>query len=126
QGLFFAVPSQTVTRVAEELIAEGAVDYPYLGVQLAPLDEQTIVQWALPVDEGFYVQGVVPGSPSEAAGVQVGDIVTAIDLERVGERQSVVGALFQYKPGDTVQLTIQRGLISMRVELALAERPADL
>jgi S1-C subfamily serine protease len=58
--------------------------------------------------------------------VQVGDIVTAIDLERVGERQSVVGALFQYKPGDTVQLTIQRGLISMRVELALAERPADL
>jgi 2-alkenal reductase len=126
QGLFFAVPSQTVTRVAEELIAEGAVDYPYLGVQLAPLDEQTIVQWALPVDEGFYVQGVVPGSPSAAAGVQVGDIVTAIDLERVGERQSVVGALFQFKPGDTVQLTIQRGLVSMRVELELAERPADL
>ena len=126
QGLFFAVPSQTVTRVAEELIAEGVVDYPYLGVQLASLDEQTIVQWALPVDEGFYVQEVVPGSPSEAAGVQVGDIVTAINLERVGQRQSVVGALFQYKPGDRVQLTIQRGLVSMRVELALAERPTDL
>jgi 2-alkenal reductase len=126
QGLFFAVPARTVTRVAEELIAEGAVDYPYLGLQLVPLDDQIIAQWALPVEEGFYVQGVVPGSPSEAAGLQVGDIVTAIDLERVGQRQSMVGALFQYKPGDRVQLTVQRGLNSMRVELSLAERPADV
>ena len=126
QGLFFAVPAQTVSRVAQELIAEGAVDYPYLGLQLAPLDEETIVQWALPVDEGFYVQGVVAGSPSEAAGMQVGDIVTAINLERVGERQSMVGALFQYKPGDSVQLTVQRGLVSMRVDVPLAERPTDL
>jgi 2-alkenal reductase len=126
QGLFFAVPAQTVTRVAEELIAEGAVDYPYLGLQLLPLDDTIIAQWALPVEEGFYVQGVVPGSPSDAAGLQVGDIVTAIELERVGERQSMVGALFQYRPGDTVQLTVQRGVNSMRVEVPLVERPGDL
>ena len=91
---------------------------------LVPLDEQTIVQWALPVDEGFYVQSVVPGSPSEQVGIQVGDILTAVDLERVGERQSMVGALFQYKPGDRVQVTVQRGLVTMRVDITLAERPA--
>jgi 2-alkenal reductase len=126
QGLFFAVPAETVTRVAQELIAEGAVDYPYLGLQLVPLDDTIIAQWALPVEEGFYVQGVVAGSPSDAAGLQVGDIVTAIDLERVGERQSMVAALFKYKPGDKVQLTVQRGLSTMRVEISLAERPGDL
>jgi 2-alkenal reductase len=126
QGLFFAVPAQTVQRVASELIAEGAVDYPYLGLQLGQLNEQTALQWALPVDEGFYVQRVVPGSPSEAVGIQVGDIVTAINLERVGDQQSVVGALFQYKPGDTVQLTVQRGLVTMRVDVSLAERPVDV
>src|SRR5215213_5328154 len=126
QGLFFAVPSKTVTRVATELIAEGAVDYPYLGLQLVPLDDEIIAQWALPVDEGFYVQGVVAGGPSDAAGIQVGDVITAINLERVGERQSMVGALFQYKPGDTVQLTVQRGLNSMRVDVSLAERPGGL
>jgi len=126
QGLFFAVPAKTVTRVATELIAKGAVDYPYLGVQLVPLDDTIIAQWALPVEEGFYVQGVVPGGPSDAAGIQVGDVVTAINLERVGERQSMVGALFQYKPGDTVQLTVQRGLNSMRVDVSLAERPGGL
>lgn len=126
QGLFFAVPSETVTRVAAELIAEGAVDYPYLGLTLTQLDEQTILQWALPVEEGFYVGNVVEGSPAEAAGFQAGDIVTAINLERVGERQTAVGALFQYKPGDTVQLTVQRGLVSFRVDVTLAERPANV
>ena len=124
QGLFFAVPSETVVRVAQELIAEGAVDYPYLGVVLVPLDEQTIVQWALPVEEGFYVQEVVPGSPSEQIGIQVGDILTAVNLERVGDQLSMVGALFQYKPGDEVQLTVQRGLVTMRKDIVLAERPA--
>jgi 2-alkenal reductase len=126
QGLFFAVPAETVTRVAAELIAEGAVDYPYLGLTLTQLDEQIILQWALPVEEGFYVGNVVEGSPAEAAGFQVGDIVTAINLERVGERQTAVGALFQYKPGDTVQLTVQRGLVSFRVDVTLAERPSNV
>jgi 2-alkenal reductase len=126
QGIFFAVPSETVRSVTQELIAEGAVDYPYLGVTLAQLDDMTIQQWGLPVDQGFYVQAVVPGSPSEAAGVQVGDIITAVQLEKVGEQQSMVGALFKYKPGDKVQLTIQRGLVSMRVTLPLAQRPEGL
>src|SRR5215213_5904110 len=126
QGLFFAVPAKTGTRVAEALIAEGAVDYPYLGLQLVPLNDEIIAQWALPVDEGFYVQGVVEGTPSDAAGLQVGDVVTAIDLERVGERQSMVAALFQYKPGDKVQLTVQRGLNSMRIGVPLVERPGNL
>ena len=113
-----------MVRVAQELIAEGAVDYPYLGVVLLPLDEQTIAQWALPVEEGFYVQEVVPGSPSEQIGLQVWDIITAVELERVGQQQSMVGALFQYKPGDQVQLTVQRGLATMRIDIVLAERPA--
>ena len=119
QGLFFAVPAETVTRVAEELIAEGAVDYPYLGLLLVPLNEADHRSVGASGGRGVLRQGVVAGSPSEAAGVQVGDIVTAIDLERVGERQSMVGALFQYKPGDKVQLTIQRGLVTMRLNLEL-------
>lgn len=125
QGLFFAVPTRTIERVANELIASGEVAYPYLGLQLTQLDEETILQWGLPVEEGFYVQRVVPDSPSEEIGMQVGDIVTAINLERVGERQSMVGALFQYRPGDTVQLTVQRGDVSFRVEMHLATRPPD-
>jgi S1-C subfamily serine protease len=125
QGLFFAVPSTTVTRVANQLIAEGSVAYPYLGLRLTQLDDETILRWGLDVEEGFYVAGVVAGSPAEAAGMQQGDVVTALNLQRVGEQVSLVGALFQYQPGDTVQLTVQRGYVSFRVEISLVERPAD-
>ena len=125
QGLFFAVPSQTVTRVADTLIAHGSIAYPYLGLQLTQLDDETILRWGLDVEEGFYVAGVVAGSPAEAAGMQQGDIVTALNLQRVGEQVSLVGALFQYQPGDTVQLTVQRGYVSFRVDITLSERPAD-
>jgi len=68
---------------------------------------------------------VVAGSPAEAAGMQQGDVVTALDLRRVGEQVSLVGALFQYHPGDTVQLTVQRGYVSFRVEITLVDRPVD-
>lgn len=125
QGLFFAVPSATVKRVASRLIDEGSVAYPYLGLQLTQLDDETILRWGLDVDDGFYVAGVVAGSPAEAAGMQQGDVVTALNLQRVGEQVSLVGALFQYQPGDTVQLTVQRGSVSFRVAITLVERPAD-
>jgi 2-alkenal reductase len=126
QGLFFAVPAETIKRVTSDLISKGSVEYPYLGLQLTQLDDQVILQWGMPVDEGFYVTGVVSTSPSDKAGLQAGDIVTAINLERVGKRQSMVGALFKYKPGDTVQLTVQRGMVSMRVDVTLTTRPANL
>jgi 2-alkenal reductase len=126
QGLFFAVPSETIKRVSQELISEGAVDYPYLGLRLTQLTDPVALQWALPVNEGFYVEALLPGSPAAASGVQAGDIVTAVNLERVGERQSMVGALFQYKPGDRVQLTIQRGLVSLRIDVPLGERPTGV
>jgi serine protease Do len=125
QGLFFAVPSETVTRVANTLIAEGSVAYPYLGLELTQLDDETILRWGLDVEEGFYVAGVVAGSPAEAAGMQQGDVVTALNLQRVGEQVSLVGALFQFQPGDTVQLTVQRGYVSFRVPITLVDRPAD-
>jgi 2-alkenal reductase len=126
QGIFFAVPSETVIRVARELMAEGSVDYPYLGVRLAQLNDEVIQQWALPVEEGFYVQSVVPDTPAANAGVQVGDVVTAIESQRVGDQQSVVAALFEYKPGDVVQMTVQRGNVSMRIDIPLSSRPETL
>jgi S1-C subfamily serine protease len=57
--------------------------------------------------------------------MQQGDVVTALNLQRVGEQVSLVGALFQYQPGDTVQLTVQRGYASFRVPITLADRPSD-
>ena len=124
QGLFFAVPSRTVAKVAAQLIADGRVDYPFIGVSVLPLDESLIAQWELPVTSGSYVQSVVPDSPAARAGILPGDVLVAIELEPVSAERSLTGVLFRYAPGDTVQVTVQRGTEGFRVPLTLAARPA--
>lgn len=123
QGLFFAVPSRTVAKVATQLIADGRVDYPFMGVLTIALDETAIAQWELPVTNGSYIDSVEPTGPAAEAGILPGDIVVAINLEPVASGRSLAGVLFRYAPGDTVQATIQRGTERFRVPLTLAVRP---
>jgi 2-alkenal reductase len=123
QGLFFAVPSRTVAKVSQQIVADGRVDYPFMGVSVFPLDETLIAQWELPVTNGSYVESVVPGGPAEQAGILPGDVVVAINLEPVGDERSLAGVLFRYVPGDAVQVTVQRGLEQFRLPLTLAEAP---
>ncbi|MBA3416055.1 MAG: trypsin-like peptidase domain-containing protein [Chloroflexia bacterium] len=126
QGLFFAVPSRTVVEVSSQLIADGRVDYPFMGVTVFPLDEATIAQWELPVASGSYVESVVPDGPSAQAGIMPGDVVVAIELEPVSAERSLAGVLFRYVPGETVQATIQRGTERFRLAVTLAVRPVTL
>ncbi len=124
QGLFFAVPTRTVVRVATQLVASGRVIYPYLGVEALPLDDVRIGQYDLPVEDGAYVQRVVPDGPAAQAGIAPGDIVVAVDGEPVGERRSLTGVLFAHAPGETVVVTVQRGTVALRLPVTLAERPS--
>jgi 2-alkenal reductase len=123
QGLFFAVPSSTVAKVSGQLITDGRVDYPFMGVSVFPLDEAIIAQWELPVANGSYVESVVPDGPSAQAGILPGDVVVAIELEPVSAERSLAGVLFRYVPGETVQATVQRGTERFRVPVTLAVRP---
>jgi 2-alkenal reductase len=126
QGLFFAIASNTVQEIAGELIVEGVVEYPFLGIgNPVPINPQLASQNDLPVDYGVYVQQIVPGGPAESAGIEAGDIILAISGERIDEQQSLTEVLFQHEPGDVVLITMQRGDDVVEVELTLSERPND-
>lgn len=125
QGLFFAIPSNTVGKITQQLIDNGAAVYPYLGIaQPVPIDPITAAQNDLPVDNGVYVGDVAPDGPAAQAGIEPGDIITAIDGEEIDQNNPLEEFLFEYAPGDTVELTIQRGDEEMKVEVTLGERPA--
>jgi S1-C subfamily serine protease len=109
QGLFFAIPSNTVKRVSAELIATGHVVYPYLGVSdTTDLTPQLAKFFGLPVDHGVYVGNVENGSPADAAGMKDDDIIVAVDDTELGENASLTDVLFTHKPGDQVQVTVAR------------------
>jgi 2-alkenal reductase len=125
QGLFFAIPSNTVKKITDQLINNGKVVYPFLGVEsLTPIDPKTAAQNDLPVDHGVYVAKVTPGSPAAEAGLQHGDIIVEIDGEPIDQNHPLEEFLFEHQPGDTVELTVQRGQEQQKLEVELSERPS--
>jgi S1-C subfamily serine protease len=111
----FAIDSNTVVAAVKEILANGSVAYPYLGVQAQ-----------LTTDGVTIVTGVEAGSPAAAAGVQPGDAIVAVDGTRVDATHGFIDLLYRHKAGDTVTLTVDRDGSEVAVKVTLAERPAGL
>jgi 2-alkenal reductase len=126
QGLFFAIPSNTVKQIVSQIIENGHVAYPYLGVSIVQLDPQLSAQNNISVDYGAYVTDIVSGGPADKAGVQTDDIILSIDGTKVTPDKSVSDLLFNHKPGDTIKLQILRGSDQTTVNLKLGELPQSV
>jgi 2-alkenal reductase len=125
QGLFFAIPSNTVKQITGELIANGKVSYPFMGVTTQTVTADAAAQAGLPVDHGEYVVSVSSGSPAETAGIQQGDIILSINGQEINADHSFEEVLFQHKPGDTVTVVVQRGSGQQTLKVKLGERPSS-
>ncbi|MFT4037197.1 MAG: trypsin-like peptidase domain-containing protein [Thermomicrobiales bacterium] len=123
QGLFFAIPSNHVARIVNELIQNGRVTYPYFGISYAAISPDLAAQNDLTVDYGAYVQGIEPGDPAAKAGIREGDIILAVGDHRINEQTTFTEALFAYGPGDTVPVTILRNGREQQVQVTLGARP---
>jgi S1-C subfamily serine protease len=75
-------------------------------------------------DEGAEIVAVTPGSPAEDAGIQVGDIITKVDGQRVSRVRPLNELILQYQPGDTISLTFMRDGRTRQVEVQLAAQPS--
>jgi len=122
QGLFFAIPANTVVQIASQLIESGRVTYPYLGIEPQPINPQIASQFDLPIEYGIAVIRVLDG-PAAAAGIQPNDFIVAIDGERIDADTSFNELLFEHRPGDTVPVTVLRGDEEFDLEVTLGERP---
>lgn len=125
EGLGFAVPSATVRRVSEQLIATGRVSYPFLGINFQTIDSQAAVDNDLPVTQGALIVGLQPDGPAAAAGMQQGDIITAIEQTRVGKDGTLRALLLDFAPGETVQLDVLRDGKTISLDVTLIERPTE-
>jgi serine protease Do len=123
QGLGFAIPSDTAVSVADQLIETGEVSSPYLGVSLTDLTPQVAEDYGLDVDSGAIVLEVVPGTPSDEAGLRAEDIIVGLNDTPIESSGDLLGALRDYLPGDTVQLRIVRDNDEQTFDVTLAERP---
>jgi len=108
EGFGFAIPINTVAKIADDLIQFGRVIYPRLGVSVSdvvsPVNEPT--KSMLPAS--VWVQSLEDGSPAEAAGIQADDLITEVDGERVRTVDALQKILRQHSEGDVVEITVYR------------------
>ena len=121
QGLGFAVPSNIVKEVSDALIQNGRVERPFIGIEYELISPEMTSDTARP-DSGALVTRVIDGSPARRAGLLPGDVITAINSEKIDQRHSLMRLLSQYKPNDTVTLTVIRDSKEQTVSITLAEQ----
>ena len=99
-GVGFAIPSNDAVAVAEQLVADGTADHPLLGVDIG--------RGTGAAPAGAVLTGVTPGGAAAAAGLRAGDVVTAVADRAVVDADSLVVAVRDHAPGDTVEVTYTR------------------
>lgn len=132
QNIGFAIPSEQVARVTDQVRTTGKISTPFLGVRYIPVDSSLQKQNNLPESYGDLIArgnsitdlAVVPGSPADKAGLVENDIILEINGTKIDENngQGLTELIAQYKAGDTVTLKIWHKGNIKDVSLALEER----
>ncbi|HZZ99159.1 MAG TPA: trypsin-like peptidase domain-containing protein, partial [Candidatus Paceibacterota bacterium] len=129
QNIGFALPINRIKRDMQDLDANGKIVYPYLGVQYEIVNSDIQSSQKLSVDHGAYVVGdstgpaVVAGSPAAKAGLKSGDVITAVDGERVDQNDSLADIIQKKSVGQTVTLTIDRAGQELSLKATLTALP---
>jgi S1-C subfamily serine protease len=135
-GIGFAIPINTAKAVLNDLMTLGRVRRPALGVRTIPISADLADEMGLPVDYGLLILQVVPGGAADAAGLLGGteraylgnklimlggDLIVAIDGQKVEDEMDLSQMMNNHRAGDTVKVTIYRNKKKMDVDVSLAE-----
>src|SRR5580692_11441919 len=135
-GIGFAIPINTAKAVLNDLMTLGRVRRPALGVRTIPISAELADEMGLPADYGLLIVQVTPGGSADLAGLRGGteraylgnipimlggDLIVAIDGEKVEDEQDLAQMMNNHRAGDTVKVTIYRNKKKMDVSVALGE-----
>jgi serine protease Do len=125
EGIGFAIPSNIAREVFVQLKAQGHVHRAHLGITAATITPAMAEGLELETTHGVIVSDLEPGGPAEHAGVQVDDIIVALDGKRMSTRHELEANVFRMAPGTKVILRVQRGADQLDVPVIAEEQPGD-
>ncbi len=120
-GYGFAVPIDLAQRVVSDLVAHGYVRRPRLGISVTDVTAVDAEVYRLPSVSGAEVNLVEAGSPAATAGLQIGDVIVAINGETVADAGALTTRLVRYQPGESIRLTVIRGGARREMTVRLGE-----
>lgn len=125
-GIGFAIPSDLAAEIVDDLLEEGSVRRGYLGIQPQTLTED--LRDAMGIDndiEGVLVGNVINDTPAEDAGLEGGDIITAINGNSVTDARELTQIVGAFAPGERIRLTVIRDGDDRTIRVRLGERPEE-
>jgi Do/DeqQ family serine protease len=123
QGIGFAIPVNLAKGVLAEIIGQGRVSRGWLGVEVHDLTPELAESFGLGDARGVVVAGVLRQGPAERAGIQPGDVITAVGETPVQSERRLLDAIARSHPGSRVPVSLVRSGRTLRIEVAVAERP---
>lgn len=122
EGIGFAIASDTVRSVASGIIENGSAQRPDLGVDTVEITPELALANGLPVDQGAFVQELLPSSAAGEAGMERGDIIVSVAGEAVTLDSPLENHLKKYRPGDQVTIVVNRQGREVTLDVTLGSR----
>jgi len=113
-GIGFAIPADEASRIANELITSGKATHAVIGVTVKGSSSQS-----RPTTTGATINSVIAGGAAADAGLKAGDVVTAVNTQRIDDADGLIAAVRSHAPGETVSITYRRGGSTHTVQVKL-------
>ena len=126
QGIGFAVPSNMVKSVMNQLIKEGKVTRGWLGVTIQNLTPELAKEFDLKKSVGALVTDIFEGSPAEKSGLNRGDVILEINGKEIRNVEALRNSVAQSKVGGNIKLTVLRDGKTLHINVTVAEFPQDV
>ncbi len=123
QGMGFAIPINTVKKIAQEILENGRVSRRWIGISGIDVTPQLARRYNLQAESGFLVAEVVPRSPAEYAGMRNGDVVVGADGTEVKHTKDLLMAISKVGPGGKVSIDVNRMGRRGTLEVRTSEAP---
>ena len=121
-GYGFAIPSSIVNKVVEDFLKYGMVQRAYLGIMIRDIDSKLMQDEKLKTSEGAYVDSLTARSAAAEAGIRTGDVITRIGDTPVDHSSEVLEQIGRRRPGDEVEVTVNRKGQEMTFNVKLANQ----
>ena len=128
-GYGFAVPSDIVSKVVEDLLAFGTVQRGWLGVEVRSIDSELAKEEELTINEGAYINGYGDAedkSAAKSAGIKRGDVVVKIDNTLIKSSSALIEYVGRKRPGDKLNITVSRKGKVVEIPVTLKNREGNV
>jgi serine protease Do len=125
QGVGFAIPGNMARNIMDQIIKTGKVTRAYLGVALQPVTQDIAAAFHLQQTSGALISSVASDSPAAKSGLQMGDVITAVDGQKVDDDRALQLKIGGMSPGTNTKLTVARNGESRDISVQLGEMPAN-